>query len=225
MYPENAIRELVANLLIHQDFTITGTGPLVEIFDNRIEFTNPGKPLIHIDRFIDENQSRNQKLAFSMRRVKICEELGSGIDRVISNIELFQLPAPKFEINDIHTKVTVFAYKKLKKMDKQDKIRACYQHACLCYVTNTKMDNSSLKKRFDIDEKNSATASRIISDTLSEKIIKSDDPANNSRKYAKYLPWWAWILFDSIVEISSTIFITIYISTISLFDSYLILTV
>lgn len=42
MYPEIAIRELVANALIHQDFFIGGTGPMVEIFSDRIEITNPG---------------------------------------------------------------------------------------------------------------------------------------------------------------------------------------
>ena len=44
IYPEIAIRELVANALIHQDFTIRGTSPMIEIFEDRIEprkaFTN-----------------------------------------------------------------------------------------------------------------------------------------------------------------------------------------
>ena len=35
-YPLLAIREAVANALIHQDFSISGTGPTVELFDNRI---------------------------------------------------------------------------------------------------------------------------------------------------------------------------------------------
>lgn len=82
MYPEIAIRELVANAVIHQDFSITGTGPMIEIFDNRIEITNPGKPLIDIKRFLDEPpRSRNESLASFMRRINICEERGSGIDK------------------------------------------------------------------------------------------------------------------------------------------------
>jgi len=76
MFPELAIRELVANAIIHQDFTETGTGVLVEIFQDRIEITNPGKPLITTLRFIDEYKSRNEKLADCMRRLGICEELG-----------------------------------------------------------------------------------------------------------------------------------------------------
>jgi len=45
VFPELAVRELVANALIHQDFTLTGTGPKVEVFSDRIEITNPGTPL------------------------------------------------------------------------------------------------------------------------------------------------------------------------------------
>ena len=86
MYPEISIRELVANAIIHQDFRVTGTGPMVEIFSDRIEFLSPGLPLITTNRFIDEFQSRNEILASFMRRIKICEEKGSGIDKVIFHV-------------------------------------------------------------------------------------------------------------------------------------------
>ncbi|MCK4340048.1 MAG: putative DNA binding domain-containing protein, partial [Candidatus Cloacimonetes bacterium] len=79
IYPEVAIRELVANAIIHQDFSITGSSVMIEIFDDRIEITNPGIPLIDVNRFIDSApQSRNETLASFMRRVYICEERGSG---------------------------------------------------------------------------------------------------------------------------------------------------
>ena len=75
-YPLLALREAVANALIHQDLSISGTGPVVEIIDNRIEITNAGIPLVNIDRIIDNPpKSRNEKLASLMRRLKMCEEL------------------------------------------------------------------------------------------------------------------------------------------------------
>ena len=191
MYPEIAIRELVANAIIHQDFNEKGTSPLIEIFSDRIEFTNHGLPLITTERFIDEYQSRNEILASFLRRIGICEEKGSGIDKVIFQVELFQLPAPDFRAKQKHTKVTMYAFKALNKMDKTDKIRACYQHACLRFVSNEKMTNQSLRKRFKIDEQNAAIASRIIRDALKSKLIKEDDPESKSRKYAKYIPFWA----------------------------------
>lgn len=98
MYPELAIRELVANAIIHQDFSITGAGPMIELFDMRMEITNPGLPLVDTDRFLDTPpQSRNEALASFMRRINICEERGSGIDKVVFQTELYQLPAPVFE--------------------------------------------------------------------------------------------------------------------------------
>lgn len=192
MYPELAIRELVANAIIHQDFTEVGTSPMVEIFEDRIEISNPGKPLISTLRFIDHNpQSRNEKLASAMRRLNICEERGSGIDKVITHTELFQLPAPNFYEGENFTKVTLYAYKTLRQMDKNDKIRACYQHCCLRYISNEIMTNQSLRERFQIDDKNYSTVSRIISDTISAELIKDYDPENRSKKYAKYVPFWA----------------------------------
>ncbi|MEK1722660.1 ATP-binding protein [Staphylococcus aureus] len=93
MYPELAIRELVANSLIHQDLLISGAGPVIEIFDNRIEIVNPGTPLIKVERFLDSPpKSRNESLASLLRRMGICEERGTGIDKVISETEKYQLP-------------------------------------------------------------------------------------------------------------------------------------
>ena len=192
MYPELAIRELVANAIIHQDFRETGSGPMVEVFDDRIEISNPGKPLIDPLRFIDHSpKSRNEKLASLMRRMNICEERGSGIDKVINESETYQLPAPKFIEENTSMKVTMYSFKKLINMDKQDKIRACYQHCCLKYVSNESMTNSSLRERFKISEKNYSTASRIIADTIEADLIKDYDPDNNSKKYKKYIPIWA----------------------------------
>lgn len=60
MYPPIALRELVANAIIHQDFYENGHGPTVEIFSDRIEIVNTGIPMIQTNRFIDEDQSRNE---------------------------------------------------------------------------------------------------------------------------------------------------------------------
>jgi ATP-dependent DNA helicase RecG len=191
MYPEIAIRELVANSIIHQDFEQSGTGPMVEIFSDRIEISNPGLPLITPNRFIDECQSRNEDLAGIMRRFRICEERGSGIDKVVTNIEAFQLPAYDVMIQEKHTKIVLYAYQKFSDMDKQDRIRACYQHACLKYVMNEKMTNQTLRVRLQIEEKNYSMISRIFKESIEAGLIKEVDSENKSRKYARYIPFWA----------------------------------
>lgn len=191
MYPQLAIRELVANSIIHQDFKISGTSTIIEIYNDRIEFSNAGAPLIDTIRFIDEYRSRNEKMASLMRRLKICEEKGSGIDKVIFQCELYQLPAPYFVSNEVHTKVILYAHKQLREMDRNDKIRAVYQHASLKWVSNDYMTNQTLRERFSIDDKNYSMASRLIKDALIAGVIKEADTDSKSKKYAKYLPYWA----------------------------------
>jgi len=192
MYPAIAVRELVANAVIHQDFHISGTGPMVEIFADRIEVTNPGTPLVETLRLLDgPPRSRNEDLAAFMRRINVCEERGSGIDKVVFQAELFQLPAPEFVVTENHMRAVLFSYKTLNQMDKSDRIRACYLHASLRRVSNESMTNSSLRGRFGIEEKNYSIASRIIAETIGANLIRLADPTSKSKKHAKYLPFWA----------------------------------
>lgn len=191
MYPELAIRELVANALIHQDFFMTGTGPMVELFDQRVEITNPGLPLVDTQRFLDTPpRSRNEALASLMRRLRICEERGSGIDKVVFQTELYQLPAPKFEVLPDNTRSTLFAYMDYKDMDTADKVRATYLHCCLQYVSHKPMNNTSLRERFKVEETYSSSISRVIKQAVDEGLIRLYDPKAN-RKVWRYVPFWA----------------------------------
>jgi len=191
IYPEPAIRELIPNALIHQDFSIAGSGPMIEIFSDRMEITNPGLPLVKTERFLDSPpRSRNEALASIMRRLGICEERGSGVDKVVSQTELHQLPAPVFETPPDSTRSILFAHKALKHMDRAERSRACYLHPSLRYVERDPMTNSSLRARFGILEKNSATASRIIREAMEDGLVKPYDETQG-RKYAKYIPSWA----------------------------------
>jgi ATP-dependent DNA helicase RecG len=191
IFPELAIRELVANAIIHQDFHATGTAPMVEIFSNRMEITNPGLPLVKTDRFLDSPpKSRNEALASFMRRIGVCEERGSGVDKVVFQTELYQLPAPLFETTEEHTRAVLFAHRELREMDKVDRVRACYLHACLRYVQQDFMTNATLRERFGIEDKNSAMASRIIKDAIEADAIRCHDETVGN-KARKYLPWWS----------------------------------
>ncbi len=191
MFPEVAVRELVANALIHQDFSITGAGPMFELFDDRIEITNPGEPLVATERFLDTPpKSRNDALASLMRRLGFCEERGSGVDRVVTEIEIFQLPAPLFEAPEGFTRAVLFAHKPLAKMDKADRMRACYLHACLKYVMRDFLTNASLRKRFGVEDGNKSTVSRYIREAVEGGFIKAYDPGA-SRRMMRYVPFWA----------------------------------
>ncbi len=191
LVPEVAIREVVANALIHQDFSMTGASVMVEIYANRVEISNPGEPLVPVDRFIDGYQSRNERVADLMRRMHICEEKSSGIDRLVQAAEAFQLPAPAFRVGLKRTIVIIFGLKPFEDMDRDDRVRACYQHCSLKWVMSERMTNQTLRERFHLPEAKAATVSQVISAALDAKVVKLDEKAGGSRKFARYLPFWA----------------------------------
>jgi len=188
LYPAIAIRELVANALIHQDMTITGAGPLVEMFTDRLEITNPGQPLVQPERFLDfPPRSRNEALASLMRRMRLCEEQGTGIDKVLVAVELHQLPPPDFRSEGNDVRVVLYAPRRFADMTPQERVRACYQHAALKYVSGQKMTNSTLRERLGIEPQNAAQASTVIRQALETGLIKVADPA---APRSGYLPFW-----------------------------------
>lgn len=190
-YPILAIRESVANALIHQDFSVTGTGPTVEIFSDRIEITNAGAPLVDIDRIIDNPpRSRNEKIAAMMRRLKVCEELGTGWDKIVLSCELQQLPAPKIEVHENSTRVTLYSERLYKNLPPEDRLRACYLHACIKYVQGEYLTNGSLRERLGLKDSSSGNVSRLIKEAVDLQLLKPLDPTTAPR-HMKYMPFWA----------------------------------
>lgn len=190
-YPIVAVREAVANALIHQDFSVTGTGPVVEIFEKRMEITNSGTPLVDVKRIIDNPpKSRNEKLAALMRRLRMCEELGTGWDKIVISSEMLQLPAPKIELYEDSTRVTLFSEVPFSSISAEDRLWACYLHACIKQVQGEQLTNSSLRKRFGLRDSSSGNISRLIKEAVDLKLIKPLDPTTAPR-YMKYIPIWA----------------------------------
>jgi predicted HTH transcriptional regulator len=189
MYPEIAIREIAANMIIHQNFAVLGF-PMIEIYSNRVEISSPGQPLISPDRFIDNYQSRNEDLADIMRRMGFCEEKGSGMDKAVMAIEQYRLPPIKVRVSDIRTNITVLAYKTWAETSKEERLQACYQHACLKYMSNEMLTNKSLRERFGVDEKNYPMVSRIIKEALKHGLIKVGTPEGANRRDVAYIPNW-----------------------------------
>lgn len=191
LLPEEVVRELIANALIHQDFRAGGSSVMVEVYANRLEITNPGEPVVPVERFIDGYQSRNERLADLMRRMHICEEKSSGIDRVVHAAEVFQLPAPEFRVGLRRTEVVIHGPRPFDEMDRNDRVRACYQHAALKWVMAEHMTNQSLRERFGLPDHKAAVASQIIAAATEAGFVKPDESVGSSRKFARYLPFWA----------------------------------
>lgn len=189
LFPELAVRELVANALIHQDMTVTGASPQIELFEDRMEITNPGRPLIQADRMIDlPPRSRNEALASLMRRMGLCEEQGSGLDKVIAQVELYQLPPPLFREGGNYMQVVLYGPRTFAEMTPDERLRACYQHAILKFLSGERMKNATLCERFGIDPRNASQASVVIRKALEACLIKVADP---DHPRAGYVPIWA----------------------------------
>jgi len=193
VYPLVAVRELVANALVHQDLSIRGAGPMIELFDGRVEISNPGPPLVEVDRLLDEPpRSRNERIGRLMRQIGYCEERGSGIDKVITLAEEYQLPPPECDVHQQSFRATLYGPRGFEDMTTEERLRACYQHACLLWVAGRRpMTNSTLRERLGLPSNRAAVISRLFTEATTFGLIKRADPSNQSRAQASYVPYWA----------------------------------
>ncbi len=193
-YPADALREIIANALIHQDFTIRGTGPRVEIYADRIEITNPGRllPSKRLERLIGtQPESRNESLASKFRLYHICEERGSGLQKAVKHVELFGLPPVQFQETENAFIVTLYAPRSFREMSPQERVEAAYQHATLCYLDNRALTNTSFRERLRLSERQRSQVSKVINEAVAAGRIKPKAPESAAKKFAEYLPWWA----------------------------------
>jgi len=190
-YPPDAVRELIANGILHQDYSIEGMQMFVEIFSDRIKISTPGLPLIDTDRFINTvPKERNKMIADLMHRLNLCEKRGMGWDTIIRLCEEYRLPAPDILAFSDATIVTLYKFKKFSELGSHEKKKACYQHACLLYANSREMSNASLRERFGLPDTQAAPISRLIRDSVNAKLIKPSDKGNDPSKKS-YIPEWA----------------------------------
>jgi len=191
-FPEIAVRELLANSMIHQALEQRGTNPMVEVFVDRVEFSNAGAPLVAIERIVDTVPiSRNENIAGFMHKCGICEERGSGYDKIVAATSQNGMLAPRIENqSNQFTKVVLFAKVPFDVTTKEDRIRTCYMQACLTYVNFGTIVNADIRMIFGLNEKEKYKASRVIKDTLDAGLIKVIDEIATPR-YRKYIPHWA----------------------------------
>ena len=91
----------------------------------------------------------------------------------------------------MRTQVTIFGPMKIEDMDRADRVRASYQHCCLKYVMSERMTNQSLRLCFGLPVAKTAIVSQAIAATVDEKLVKLDEKVGASRRFARYVPFWA----------------------------------
>ena len=68
----------------------------------------------------------------------------------------------KHIIYNEHTKITLYSFIPFNKISQDEKIWACYVHACLKQAEGEQLTNSSLRSRFGVPESNKYAISRLI---------------------------------------------------------------
>lgn len=191
-FPELALRELVVNALVHQDLRVHGAGPMVEAFTDRVDITNPGRPLMDVARLLDwPAQSRNEVLARAMRLLRFCEERGSGIDKVVAGAEREGLPPPMFEVlpggadGADFMRARLLGPRPYGRMSEEDRLRAVYLHACLLYQRGERLTNTSLRQRLGLQGQQISQASRLIGLARERGLLRPADDAERA-----YVPGW-----------------------------------
>ena len=104
--------------------------------------------------------------------------------------EMQVIAAPRIEIFQDSTKVTLFSEMDFTNIPMEDKLWSCYLHACLMYIQGEALTNSSLRERFSVKESSAGSISRLIKEAVEMKRIKALDP-DTARRYMKYIPIWA----------------------------------
>lgn len=190
-FPLIAVRELLANALAHQDFTILGMRSMVEIFDNKLVISNPGVPLIDTLRFLDHPPiSRNTELANLLEKFNIVELRGTGIDKVVNSLEEEGLPAVEIVRKGLEaTQVTLRPKKKFDELSTTEINEKIYWSACLSYVNDKQINNASVRKIFGLNKNKSGKISTALNRAVDAHLIKPYD-IKAGRKLMTYIPFW-----------------------------------
>jgi ATP-dependent DNA helicase RecG len=103
--PEFVLREAIVNAVAHRDYFERGANVQVDIFDNRIEISNPGglpkglKP----ENFGKHSVARNSLIAALLHRCNYIEKAGTGVQRMRDGMKEVGLLEPSFEFSGFFT--------------------------------------------------------------------------------------------------------------------------
>ena len=112
------------------------------------------------------------------------------MDKTLFEIEIVYLPTPDFISSENSMRVVLFGPRPFSEMSKADKMRACFYHCVLRWLTHDYMGNSSLRERFSLPQDEYQAVSAVITESVKAGRIAPADPKQGKRN-AKYIPYWA----------------------------------
>ena len=182
-YPLEAIREIVINMIVHRDYRDSGHS-IIKVFDDRIEFFNPGKLYddITIEKLNNNDYSsrtRNRAIARFFKEAGIIERYGSGISRIKAECKVHGVIEPIFEEFVHGFRVTLFKEKLSDKATPQATPQAILEFCKEAKTSNEIMDNLGLKdkKYFRVNILKPLIEKELLSLTIPDK------PRSPKQKY------------------------------------------
>ncbi len=190
MAPRLAVRELLANAIIHQDFE-NKDRVVLKIFGDIAVLINPGVSLVKVDFMMQDSESRNAGMLNLMRKFKLAEHATSGIVKIIASVEQSKSAPPKFRFTDSSTHVEISRLAEYGKMSWSEMKIAAYQHCLLQNARKAMMTNASLRERFNLDDEAGIEITQLLKELVKEKKIKRSEERPGSRRHVGYVPHWA----------------------------------
>lgn len=154
-YPPFAIREALINALLHADYAMKGCHIQIAIFDDRIEFTNPGG--LPFGQTLEKALSgfsklRNRVIGRLFRELKLIEQWGSGLQRILSVCKKAGLQRPIIEEHNNHFRLILFA----KRVEKQISLK--WESLLISYLEeNTSITPNQAAKIWKISSRTART--------------------------------------------------------------------
>lgn len=109
-YPQEAIREALANAVAHRDYSSSVRGSYVKVsmFADRLEIQSPGGLFgnVTLDNIEDEHSTRNSRLMRMMEDMRVVENRGSGINAMLHALREANLEPPGFDDRRVSFEVT-----------------------------------------------------------------------------------------------------------------------
>lgn len=103
--PETAFKETIINSLAHRDYYDKGARITIEVFNDRVEISNPGGLVSAVPKseFGKRSASRNPLIFGLFERMRLVEQIGSGITRIRDVMNDEGLTPPEFNIDGMFT--------------------------------------------------------------------------------------------------------------------------
>ena len=188
--PKAVLREVLCNAFAHQDLSSEDDGILVEIYKNRVEITNSGKPVLDQLHFLDGGPvTKNEKIFTEMKNLGLVDGQGHGWRKIVKELESRSLPAPGIKVRKNSITVTLWFEKPLKLLSLDQRNWTVYLHTVLRYLLNEPANNASLRQRLNLPESKSSTVSKLFRQTAEGDLVKPFDK-HSSNKTKRYVPVW-----------------------------------